>query len=124
MLVTLTLEGNVPSKKNSYDRKAGGRGLFLPAKVTKAIDSLIVQAQSQWCGRKPIIHPNLNFRFYVKDGRADRDNKLGCLFDVLQKAGVLKTDSIAQCNGRLVIEPAQIDADERTVITISAEAQP
>lgn len=116
----LILSGQCPSKKNMYRRSKNG-GMFLNREVVAQIDALILQARAQW-GRGPIAHPDLEFTFYVKDRRGDRDNKLGTCMDVLQKAGVLLNDNIASSNGRLVILPAVVDKSERVVIRIQEAA--
>lgn len=118
MLVTLTLMGHMPSKKNTWSRKRNG-GMFLPKEVSRAIDSLRIQAQAQWGGRPAVVHPNMTVRFYVKDQRRDRDGMLATLLDIFQPS-ILKNDNIANFNGRLQIDPAVIDADERTVIVLAA----
>lgn len=86
--------------------------------TTADIRALVLLTRVQWRGREPLEHPHMAVTFYVRDKRADRDNKLTCLLDVLQEAGVIVNDNIKRFNGRLVIEPAIVDPRERTVIVI------
>lgn len=85
---------------------------MLDASAKKQIDVL---EQRAWIGWKqmhapkaaPVLeHPDMAITFYVSDGRADRDNKLSTLLDVLQKAHVIRNDNIAHCNARMVLNPA------------------
>lgn len=114
--VTLTLMGPVPSKKNLYRRGKSG-GLFLNSDVSAQITALTLQAANQWQG-EALKHPAIDVTFFVATRRGDRDNKLSCILDVLQRAGVLVNDNIASCNGRLTLHPAIVSAQERVVIDL------
>lgn len=123
-MIILELKGHVPSKKNNYRSLPGGGGVFVNKSVQVAIDALTTQATYTWrlkLGRDPLEHPKLTVQFFVANQRSDRDNKLSCLLDVLQKAGVLVNDSIRRCNGVLTLLPAIVDKDERTVIEIEEQ---
>jgi Holliday junction resolvase RusA-like endonuclease len=112
----ITLRGHTPSKKNLYRRSKNGR-LFLNEEVKAQIDGLILQANSQWRA-KPLEHPDVSVTFFVRDARGDRDNKWATISDVLQVANVIVNDNVARFNGRLVIQPAVIDTEERVVIEL------
>lgn len=120
MRYRIMLKGHTPSKKNLYRRSGDGR-MFLDHKVKRQIDHLIAQASEQWCG-SAIEHPNVWVTFFVRDARGDRDNKWSTISDVLQKAGVIVNDNVARFNGRVVIQPAVIDAAEEGVV-IDIEAK-
>jgi hypothetical protein len=101
----LILKGPCISKKNSYRSRANGR-IGLNADDRALLNAITMQARIQWGPLKPLEHPMMRVTFYVKDGRADRDNKTGGLLDCLQEAGVLLNDSISRFNGVVTIMPA------------------
>ena len=119
-MTTLILNGPVPGKKNGWHPRPGG-GVRLDKSMQSQIDSLITQATYTWrlkLNRGPLEHPDMRVTFHVRNQRSDRDNKLSTILDVLQKAGVLRNDSIRRFNGVLTLLPAIVDKDERTVIEI------
>ncbi len=116
-VIRLTLRGPVPNKKNLWRVRKGG-GMFLDSDVKSKIDWLILQARRQW-NRPPVEHPDVDVEFFVLDRASDRDNKLGCILDVLQKAGVLVNDNISRFNGTLVIHPAVVGSSEGVIVDIS-----
>ena len=116
-VIRLTLRGNVPNKKNLWRPRKGG-GMFLDQDVKSKIDWLILQARRQW-NRPALEHPDVDVEFFVLDRASDRDNKLGCILDVLQEAGVLVNDNISRFNGTLVVHPAVVGAHEGVIIDIS-----
>jgi Holliday junction resolvase RusA-like endonuclease len=113
---TLTLLGHCPSKKNAWKR--GKNGVYLDNKVSAQIEWLTLQAAEQWSGRALVEHPNMRLRFYVRDKRQDRDNLMVTVMDCLQKAGVIRNDNTARCNGTILLEPSVMDKDERVVIEV------
>lgn len=110
----VVLPGHVPSKKNQWRPRSGG--IWVSKEVSAEINSLIEHAQFAWRNRKPLKHPNVEICFYVLDRRSDRDNKLSCILDVLQKAGVIENDSISRFNGTVVLLPAVVGKEEKTEI--------
>lgn len=116
MRYRLNLVGNVPNKKNLWRPTKTGR-MYLDASVKADIDALILQAKSQW-SRMPMEHPEVAIKFFVLDQRSDRDNKLGCILDVLQEAGVIYRDNIARFNGLMVILPAVVGKQEGVIIDL------
>ena len=118
--VILDLTGHVPSKKNLWRPKPGG-GVRLDSSARCAISALVTQAAYSWrsLGRTPLEHPNLTVRFYVANKRGDRDNKLSCLLDVLQEAGVIRNDNIAHFNGTITLLPAIVAKEEKVTIEIT-----
>lgn len=113
----LTLRGPVPNKKNLWQPRKGG-GMFLDQDVKSKIEWLTLQARQQW-NRPAVEHPDMDVEFFVLDGRSDRDNKLGCILDVLQDAGVLVNDNVSRFNGTLVIHPAVVGDKEGVIVDIS-----
>lgn len=81
--------------------------MFLPAKVTLQIDSMTIQARSQWGKQAPVESPEISVTFYVARANKDQDGMYTTLLDCLQKAGVLVNDNIAHNNGRKVLHPCQ-----------------
>lgn len=116
-VIRLELRGTVPNKKNLWQPRKGG-GMFLDAAIKAQINALIVQARKQW-RRPPIEHPDMDIEFFVLNGRSDRDNKLGCLLDVLQEAGVLVNDNVSRSNGVMVVWPAVVGKVEGVIVDIS-----
>lgn len=116
--MTLEIPGHVPSKKNLWGPRKGG-GIVLNATARQEIQTLITYARIFWGPRKPISHPVLVIEFHVLHARADRDNKLSTILDVLQKAGVIVNDNIAHCNAQITLAPAVIGGASKTVIQIS-----
>ena len=112
----LNLVGPVPNKKNLWRPRKGG-GMFLDSSVKADIDALILQAKFQWKGPR-VEHPEVWIKFFVLDQRSDRDNKLGCILDVLQEAGVIYRDNIARFNGLMVILPAVVGKQEGVIIDL------
>src|SRR5579884_1408623 len=94
----LTLVGPVPAKKNRWHRGKNGAVYFDRKGIEAEIDSLLLQAQSQW-RRDPAKRPAIIATFYVRDGRGDLDNKYTTIQDVLVKAGVLKADNVKHLPG-------------------------
>lgn len=118
--MTLELIGHVPSKKNQWHPRPGG-GVRLDKKAQVAISALVTQATYKWrlqLGRKPLEHPQFAVQFYVANQRGDRDNKLSCLLDVLQQAGVIRNDNIAHFNGTITLLPAIVAREEKVTIEI------
>ena len=110
-MTRLVLKGPVPSKKNdrSIGYRRGKLTMFIDKDQQAALDALVWQAKAQWKGMARLVHPDISIRFHVSNRRQDRDNMATTLLDVLVKAGVLANDNIAQCNGRITIEPAVLD---------------
>lgn len=119
--VKLVLHGHVPSKKNQW-RPIRGR-IVLDKKARSYIVSLVTQARIAWGPAKAWVNPDMDVQFWVRSARSDRDNKLSCILDVLQEAGVILNDNTAQFNGTLVLKPAVItDGEEATRIVITGRA--
>jgi hypothetical protein len=102
--------GHVPSKKNAYRRQNNG-GMYRRKDVVQDIDSLSAQIPA-WTKNLRLEHAHISVRLTVGDGRADRDNKVTTLLDILVRAGVLRNDSIARCNGRIFVHEAVISPEE------------
>jgi Holliday junction resolvase RusA-like endonuclease len=98
-MISLTIQGRVPSKKNAWRRKEGQRA-YLPAQIAADIEALEWEAIS---ARNKIpfsdlakIHAAKRLRvigeFHVKKEVVDLDNAWTTLLDVLQKAGIIIND--------------------------------
>lgn len=119
MTATLTLLGHVPSKKNQWKPRPGGGGVYLDREANAEIAALMTQARIQWGPRRPMANPDIDIEFHVRSLRSDRDNKLSCLLDVLQKAGVIQNDNAKWCNGVLVLKPVVVAKAEKTIVTLT-----
>lgn len=89
--VSIILAGNVPAKKNSrinrYDGKSFPSRAFSDWQET-AIKNVHIQTREHFTG-----HVMVEFIFYFGTlGRADTDNKVTSILDMLVKAGVLPDD--------------------------------
>lgn len=116
--LVLELYGPIPSKKNSYKKRSGrGRGMFKDRDLQSKLDYLTLQIPAEARGLE-LVHPDVTIQFTVPDRGRDRDNMVTSLLDVLVLAGVLKNDNIASFNGRLVIEPAEVDQQFYTRVTL------
>ena len=90
---TFMLEGNVPSKKNSrqlFVKK--GRLINIPSKRYKEWHDM---ASAQLEGFGSLNPPyEIIMVFWVKDNRrADLDNKMASVLDLLQDCGIIEDDS-------------------------------
>lgn len=96
--------------------------MFLNKDVKALLESLILQARSQWGCQPPVTHPEMRVTFSFSSGRPDRDNRLTAILDCLQKAGVILNDNAKQFNGRLTLEPARFvkAGKEQVEVEISA----
>ncbi len=113
----LCLRGSVPSKKNNLRRAAAG-GMFTRRDSKAAINGLIGQALSLW-HRPTIERAYVRCTFYVNTGRADGDNRLTTILDVLQAAKVIENDNGLRLPGasyRVVIG----EGEERTEVLVRA----
>jgi Holliday junction resolvase RusA-like endonuclease len=118
--VRMVLRGPCPAKKNLWKTARNGRR-FLDDTVRAQIDSLTIQARSQW-NRAPVESPELRITFYVAAARKDQDGIYTTVLDCLQEAGVLINDNIRRNNGRKVLEPCQFVSagKERVEIEVTA----
>ena len=92
MFLELSIEGEVPSKKNRYRI---GRGKFYQdAAVTRWMEEFFYQARQQCPGMSPISSEiALTIIFYIKRDK-DLDNLLNSVFDALQNSGIIKNDKL------------------------------
>lgn len=119
--MVIRLEGSVPSKKNTVRQSKTGRRFNDPA-VKSAEIYLGAQIPAEAIGLL-LEHPDVTWELTVpKNGtRADRDNKITMLIDLLVKFQVFKDDSISRFNGRQIYEPVKIGEDHVSVITIEVK---
>ena len=117
--IEIKLRGAIPAKKNRWTILRSGRssGIGLRKGDQDAIDSLTLQAQSQYRG-DPLEHPDIEIYPSVTSRRPDRDNLVTTVLDVLVASGVLKDDNVARCNGWLRVAPARIVSPGEEVCTI------
>lgn len=120
--IVLKLIGHTPGKKNLWRTGKGGKR-YISADVKAQLDSITIQAASQW-RRDPVIHPDMSIEFYVRDRVPDRDNKLTALLDCLREAKVIQNDNIADFNGTVVLLPAVMSKEESVVVRIELAPRP
>lgn len=102
-MIELILQGRVPSKKNAWKARAGGKH-YLPSQIQADIDALVIQAQASKhrLDLKPIQGKKrlrVIAEFFVHDEHIDLDNAFTTLLDVLQKAGVIENDRYVRAFG-------------------------
>lgn len=89
-----TIEGNIPSKSNSYRivTVAGHASLTKTAALKKYEDSFYMQV-----GKYRNMGISGLFEFYIRvyypSMRSDLDNSLKCVLDCLQRTGTIKNDN-------------------------------
>jgi Holliday junction resolvase RusA-like endonuclease len=116
--LTLNLKGHVPSKKNSYRPKKGGKGFYKDDRLQAELDRLAMQIPGEFRDLN-LISPAISFTFTYTKANWDRDNAVTALLDILVSMSVIKNDNLASCNGRIVIEPAVRGEDDGVVIVIT-----
>lgn len=120
--MTLHYSGKVPSIKNRKqivrNRKTGVSFIKSDKASEAQLNAMIAAFQTQWPD-EPVEHPDMTVRFYVTAQRADRDNMLNAVMDALVRAGVLVNDNIKRCNGRLVVESAEVGDREGVEVDLA-----
>jgi len=95
-MISITLQGRVPSKKNAWRRPAGKGKAYLPSQIQADIDALQVQAQLRRHGEDVKFlwgkKLRVQVQFHTKKETVDLDNAYTTLLDVLQKAGIIDND--------------------------------
>lgn len=81
--------------------------------------ALETYARIRWGPRPPLTHPDISVTFYCVNAAQDRDGMLTTVLDVLVKARVLTDDNMRHCNGAIVLRPAVIGKEQKTVIELS-----
>ncbi len=84
------IPGEIPSKKNAYQRLASGR-VFKPKDITD-FEQLVEQCVMAYAVKEVIGEFSLVIRIKTKDNRRDVDNQATTIIDALQDAGVYKND--------------------------------
>lgn len=119
MTYELDLRGLVPSKKNEkvpVTTKSGKRRMYYQAQPE--IDRLSMQVPGE-LRDLGLVHPDIDIYMTKTDGRSDKDGALSTLLDIMVKMGILKNDSVAQCNGRITLHPVRRGGENRTMILLN-----
>lgn len=86
----IVVNGNVPSKSNSYGIRKGGKGLYKKKHLKDYERGFYLQVN-----RCPKIIKS-SFKIYLKvfygSNRPDLDNSLKIILDCLQKKGIIRND--------------------------------
>lgn len=119
MIVTLAIQGHLPTKKNNLRRARNGR-LFRAAQATAEMEPALLQIQSQWRRRPPVERARVHATFWLAPKRrSDGDGMMTTLLDLLTQAGVLADDNWRRVPSHSVCcEPAA--DDEHIDVTIEA----
>ena len=101
MLVRFKLEGKIPSKKNRWSVGRGGR-VYIPEDVKSELDGLLFVlngVRSKNRIKEPIEGDiKIELVFHGKENyRKDLDNLSTTVFDLLQKARIIKNDKDVVC---------------------------
>lgn len=105
---TFILEGEMPSKKNSWSRNAQGQ-VYIPAKITGKINDFLWQLKSIRVQMKlwePWEFPVEVVTEFHGSVEKDLDNITTTLLDILQKAHIIKNDKqvrilhVEKCEGK------------------------
>lgn len=116
MSVTFTLEGDVPSKKNTWRRGAHGN-VYIPADVKAAIDAhvWVLKAQRHQLDLASIADSKLRVtaHFVTPKEHNDLDNVFTTLLDIMQAAGIIKNDKLVRSFG--VSETVALERPKVTV---------
>ncbi len=111
----VTLTGEIPSKKNSYQPAANG-GRFKPKKITDFEEMVAKEVMAQAI-REVLGQFTIEIEIYTKDNRRDIDNQATTIIDSLQDAGVYANDR--EMVGLLVAKHRVKEAkDVRAIIKI------
>jgi len=117
------LRGVIPAKanlrRNGINRKTGKPMTFLPKDVKAVLTGLEFQARAIWAGKPPLTDVVMHVFFHVSNPDSDADNCEKSLYDLLQKAGVLKNDSFRHIRRRDVEREFVFPGKEGVWINIS-----
>jgi Holliday junction resolvase RusA-like endonuclease len=116
--VTLTIKG-LPASKKTGARiiTVKGRAIPIPAKKYVSYErAALLQVAAQYHGETITQPCHINVRFY-RDNRTDVDNLVGGLFDILQKAKVIKNDGLV--HSVLATKSGACDGDPRAEVFIT-----
>lgn len=123
--VSTVVQGEVPSKKNSWKR--GRNSTYLDADTQKLIDDLIIQVKpfktlvrNLGVGFNDLLALRVDFYVSGKGTYKDVDNMGTTIQDILEKAKIIKNDKqvVEVQYRRFVAQPS-----DKTVIAISHPAK-
>lgn len=125
MQYELRIIGEILSHKNQkaavmarrrHDTAKGKAGTPYAKVVTKSVaKESMNRAAMQIPGELrdlKLEHPDLDVQFVVGRENVDRDNILSSILDLMVHYGVLSSDSVAKCNGTIVLHPAIVRKNE------------
>jgi hypothetical protein len=116
----IILHGQLVSKKNLYmPLMIKGRVRMIKNSALQAkIDEIACQVPADMRGLM-LVHPDVRLQMTVAHGRGDQDGAWTLLCDILKDLRVIRNDSIAQFNGRKILEPCVMSDHWRTVLTLT-----
>lgn len=116
--IEIVLAGHPPSKKNGYTPRRDRPGFFKNSKLQTEIDRLAIQVPGEYRDLK-LESPDIDYYFTYTKANWDRDNAAVCLGDILVTMGVLASDNLAHCNGRITLHPAVRGPYDETRIVLT-----
>ena len=126
--IVLTFYGEPPAHKNEKmpirrRKKNGEMGMGLATKpaAKEAMNRLAVQITGEYRDLK-IRHPHVEVWFYVMRDDFDRSNGWCCIEDLLWQYGVTVDDCVREFNGELLIHPAILCKEWKTVVALTPPA--
>lgn len=124
--IEFVIYGKVPNVKDRYrlGYSGGKMRMFKDRQLAALLDSLAVQIPAE-LRNLHLKHPDLDVTFIVpmdnardRPSRSDRDGMLTTILDILVRMGVIRDDSISVFNGTIILRPAQVGKDYKTIIRI------
>lgn len=125
--MTFFLRGKIPSKANRKliaMRDRNGAYLdkpryYLPRELKTQLLNLEMQARMAWGHRKPLVEVAIHYSWHMSAFNSDEDNRTKSVGDLLQSAGVIKTDSDATILRRSSDRVKCAPGDEGVQITVA-----
>ena len=115
-MLNLTINGNIPSKKNRYQISRGR--MYKPKEITDFEYSALMQLRGQY-KKDPIeTDVEVTMKFYLLRDK-DGDNLFTTIADCLQNAGVIKNDKQITAGHWYKYKIFKADGDESCDCTIN-----
>jgi Holliday junction resolvase RusA-like endonuclease len=115
--IEIEFRGPVPSTKNRYTPRKGGKGFFKSGDLDAALNRLAIQIPGQYRDLK-LESPEIHVYFKCQSFASDRTNKWQAVEDLLVKYGVLANDNTRRSNGTITIHPTERDEYDTTRIIL------
>jgi hypothetical protein len=100
-----------------------GMGLATKPEAREAMNRLAMQIPGEFRDLR-LRHPRTEVWFYVARDDFDRSNGWCCLEDLLWQYGVIVDDCVREFNAELVLHPAELGDEWRTVVMLTPQTKP